>query len=98
MLCGDVGGETVGYLVGRFREANDVRRVDLAVLESMFVSTAHRSRGLGAVMVASFLQWALERGASRLMVTTYSANERAIAFYRRNGLDPLSLTLARPVG
>lgn len=98
VLCATSGETPVGYLVGRFRSGGDLRLVDTAVLESMYVDAAHRSRGVGATLIGAFQRAAADRGSGRMTVTAYAANERAIAFYRRNGFDPLSLTLARPVG
>ena len=49
--------------------------------------------GVGAALVAEFFEWARARGAQRAAVTAYAANDRAIAFYARNGFQPRSLHL-----
>lgn len=58
------------------------------------MSTVHRSLGLGSCLVEAFKQWARGRGAARLQVTAYTANERAVQFYTRHGFTGLSVELA----
>src|SRR4051812_7878046 len=69
LLALRIAGQVHGHLVGRFAHADDFRRVPVAVLESMHVSTAHRGAGAGAVLVAVFVEWARGRGAQVLSVT-----------------------------
>ncbi len=90
-----VEGEAVGYLLGYLKPASTLRPVPMAELESMYVRPAHRSQGIGQQLVDRFLAWAREQGAKRVSVTAYAANERALAFYRRNGFVPKSVTLER---
>jgi GNAT superfamily N-acetyltransferase len=92
-----VGDEPVGYAVGRRRDADSYRPVATATLESMFVRAEHRSAGVGAALVAAFTEWARAAGAQFVHVTAYVGNERAVAFYRRQGFAPLSLTFRAPV-
>src|SRR5690242_14695303 len=47
LLALRVDGEVEGHLVGRFAHADSFRRVPVAVLESMQVSTARRGAGGG---------------------------------------------------
>jgi GNAT superfamily N-acetyltransferase len=89
--------EPVGYAVGRRRDADSYRPVATATLESMFVRAEHRSAGVGAALVAAFTDWARAAGAQFVHVTAHVGNERAVAFYRRQGFAPLSLTLRAPV-
>lgn len=89
----DVGGGVVGYLVGRFREPDDFRRVSTGVLESMFVHPDHRNAGVGTALVETFLQWARDNGAGSVAVTAYAENTDAIRFYERFGWRPKHVTL-----
>lgn len=92
-----VGGEPLGYLAGRLGEADSLRTVRMATLESMHVRPEFRGLGVGAELVGRFLSWAREREASRASVTAYAANESAIRFYEREGFSPKNLTLDRGV-
>jgi GNAT superfamily N-acetyltransferase len=87
------GGRTIGYLVARIVGPYPARPVRVAELENVFVEPAERGRGVGARLVAVFTEWAAGHGARRMTVTAYAANERAIAFYRRHGFAPKSLSL-----
>lgn len=89
----DVNGTVVGYLVGRYRDANDFRIVSTAVLESMFVHPDRRNAGVGAALVEAFLQWAKASAAGSVAVTAYAENTGAIRFYERFGLRPKHVTL-----
>ncbi len=92
------GLEAVGYLAGRLRDADTLRPVGVAELESMYVREGSRDSGVGARLVEEFLGWARERGAERASVTAYAANERAIRFYERLGFAARSLSLERKIG
>jgi len=48
---------------------------------------------VGSRLVEDFVAWARERGASRLQVEAYIANDGALRFYRRHGFVPLSTQL-----
>jgi len=84
----------VGHLIGFYRQASDMWVAPRAELVSMHVHGPHRSLGLGSCLVEAFKQWARGRGAARLQVTAYAANERAVQFYMRHGFTGLSVELA----
>ena len=84
---------TIGYLAGYVRAPSSLRPVSVAELESMYVSENHRGRGVGARLVESFGAWARRRGARRVSVTAYAANEGAIRFYKRAGFRPKNVSL-----
>lgn len=92
-LLAERNGEVIGYLVGYLMRSSRLRPVKLAELESMYVREEYRSQGVGRQLVERFLEWIREQGGERVSVTAYAANERAIAFYRKMGFAPKSLTL-----
>jgi ribosomal protein S18 acetylase RimI-like enzyme len=92
-LLAETEGKGVGYLVGYVRSRSSLHPVRMAELESMYVSKAYRSRGVGQQLVSQFLEWAGAQGIERVSVTAYVANEGAVAFYKRIGFRPKSLTL-----
>jgi GNAT superfamily N-acetyltransferase len=83
----------IGHLAARLHQADTLRPVRTAELESMYVLADARDRGAGGELVGRFLERARGRGAQRVAVTAYAANDRAMRFYRRCGIAPKSLTL-----
>jgi GNAT superfamily N-acetyltransferase len=95
LLALRIAGQVHGHLVGRFAPADDFRRVPVAVLESMQVSTARRGAGGGAALLAGFVEWARGRGAQVLSVTATAANDGARRFYGAHGFAEQSVTYRR---
>lgn len=91
------GGEAIGYLAGRLGEANSLRTVRVATLESMYVREGFRGRGAGSRLVEIFLSWASDRGARQASVTAYAANEGAVRFCEREGFYLKNVTLDQSV-
>jgi len=89
----ELDGRPVASLVGRVLRENSLRPVRVADLESIYVLPGHRGAGIGSALVAHFRAWARTQEAERASVTAYAVNTGAIAFYRRHGFSPKSLTL-----
>ena len=89
--------DVIGHLVGTFAEASAMWRAPRADLVSMFVAAPWRGDGIGSRLVAYFVDWARERGAARVQVDAYAANEGALRFYRRHGFALLSESLAADI-
>ena len=94
VLVAAAGPEVVGHLVGNYAESSPMWLAPRAELVSMFVARQHRGDGVGGRLVAHFTGWARDRGAARIQVDAYAANESALRFYRRHGFAPLSESLA----
>ena len=63
-------------------------------LEDLYVSEAHRGRGIGRDLLAHLARLALDRGGARLEWWVLRTNEPALRFYRRlraRGLDELEV-------
>jgi GNAT superfamily N-acetyltransferase len=56
-----------------------------ADIGGLVVDDASRSSGIGAELLAAAETWARERGASRMVVRSRIARERAHRFYEREG-------------
>lgn len=91
----DAVARPVGYLTGYLRQADGLRTVPIAELESVFVDPAFRGQEVGARLVGAFVEWSRDRGARRVAVSAYAANDGAVRFYRRLGFAPLNVSLAR---
>jgi GNAT superfamily N-acetyltransferase len=94
VLVAVAGGTVAGHLVGAYRPASAMTLGARAELVSMYVVPGQRGAGTGSRLVAGFTAWARERGAVRLLVTAYAANDGAVRFYQRHGFAPLSVELA----
>ena len=91
----EAGNEVIAYLAGYLHGPGEVRPIISAELESMFVQRPWRSTGVGSQLIDAFLAWARAEGASRMSVTAYASNARAVAFYQRAGFQPRSVILEK---
>jgi diaminopimelate decarboxylase len=76
------GGRVVGHVYVQ-RELHPVTR-HVATL-GIAVAGDHRSRGIGAALMAEAIRWGRSVGVDKLMLSVYPSNTRAIALYRRFG-------------
>ena len=97
-LLAESAGETVGYLAGYVASGGNLRPIEVAELESMYVLEEYRGFGVGARLVEEFRRWAEARGADRASVTAYAANVGAVRFYEKTGFRPKSLSLEMGLG
>lgn len=89
--------QIVGYLNARIQEVHGIYIGLRAEIENMCVEKTDRGNGVGTLLIDEFKQWAKEKGADRLMVEAFSANDGAIRFYKKNGFEPYALTLSQEV-
>jgi ribosomal protein S18 acetylase RimI-like enzyme len=84
-------GEIAGYLVCR-------AEADVVWVESLFVDSAYRRRGIAAQLYEAAEQLAAARGGATLYNWIHPNNEPIIAFLRRRGYDVLNLVeIRRPL-
>ena len=62
-------------------------------VETVVVDARHRRRGIGRRLLAAATDWARSQGAVELVLTTWSGNAAADAFYERLGYQVLSRVL-----
>ena len=79
----DVDGRVVGLLHVYERPALEKARE--AVVQSLVVDAAQRSRGVGAALMREAEQWARERGLPAVALYTRIDRDAARAFYERLG-------------
>ncbi len=82
----------VGYLIGAPKKVS-YRTTKIAEILELGVSPQYRSQGIGTYLIKDFLEWCKARGYERVAVNAYYANDRAISFYKRQGLSPMDITL-----
>ena len=85
------GNEVIGHLVGRRYGPTDLHPITTAGLERIHVNPAHRGRGVGGLLVSSFMERVA--GVDRVVVSAYAQNTRALSFYARRGFVVRSVIL-----
>lgn len=88
VFVAELDGVVVGYVAGDMRRPHTGYYGRRAELENMFVTEAMRSHGIGGKLVEAFFGWCREQGADHVMVSAFSPNTRAIAFYEKQGFEP----------
>ncbi len=83
--------EVIGHLVGRRYGPNELHPITTAELESIHVYPTHRGRGVGGLLVSSFLERV--PAVDRVTVSAYAQNARALTFYARRGFQVRSVIL-----
>ena len=86
-----------GGLMGSYPELTPFVRLRQARLNSLWVLPEHRGRGVGGLLVDTFLDWARERGAPYAVVTAFAANPTAIRLYEAHGFGDHTVTLRAPL-
>jgi ribosomal protein S18 acetylase RimI-like enzyme len=68
-----------------------------ANVEEIVVTRPARRRGAGRLLMAAASSWARERDAEELVLTVWSGNRGAAAFYRALGYRPVNVVMARRI-
>jgi GNAT superfamily N-acetyltransferase len=92
-LLAEKNNEVIGYITGYIKKPDTLRPIKIAELESMFVKEKHRNKGVGKLLFKEFKKWSKGKRAERISVTAYSANKKAVNFYKKLRFEPKSLTL-----
>ena len=103
-------GAPIGYAILTAPDLPGGEASDLELKRIYLLSSQHGG-GAGAELMRLAVARARERGAARLLLSVYSGNPRAIAFYRKQGFDKIGdhrfyvgetgyddLVLAKPLG
>lgn len=69
-----------------------------AELESVYVRSDVRSRGIGAMLLAGAEALAVDRGCYRMQLTSRNVRHDAHRFYRDNGYELTSQGFKKPLG
>jgi ribosomal protein S18 acetylase RimI-like enzyme len=87
----------IAYIAARHKEIS-FRLSRYIEIENMGVMPAYQSRGIGHQLVNTCLDLAIDKGYSKVYVTSYYANNRALAFYEREGFSRIDLSLEKAIG
>ncbi len=80
----DTGTELVGYIGlfgGRFKKILHSAHIVIGIVNE------YRGKGLGKALFEISEQWAKDVGISRLELTVVTANEPAVALYKKRGFE-----------
>lgn len=89
-------GPLVAFLGGAPASVSRVfDRPPTARIETLYVAPSHRRRGLGRRLVELFVETAHAAGYPEIEVGTLVRDERAVAFWRAAGFDPMRVVLVR---
>jgi ribosomal-protein-alanine acetyltransferase len=79
-LVAEDEARVVGYAIAQYLTGNDVADIqNIAVVES------HRGRGIGAALLDAVLEWAVDQGASAIMLEVRADNVVAQSLYASRG-------------
>lgn len=93
----ELAGEGRLVLIARRRAGGTVGAAcfqkieDVVDLHRIVVDSTHRRAGFARVMLVAGLQWAIARGAARMLLEVDHDNEPAIALYRGHGFKQVAL-------
>jgi len=88
-LLAETGGEPAGFALYFHNFSTFVGKPGL-YLEDIYVAPAFRQAGIGLAFFRALAKIALARDCGRIEWSVLHWNERAIAFYRRLGAEPMA--------
>lgn len=95
-IIAEVDHQPVGYLIGGPKEL-DYRTVTMAEIHNTGVTPIHRSKGIGSKLIRYFRDWCKDQGYQKMYVNSYFANDKAVAFYKKQGMSPIDISLEMDV-
>jgi GNAT superfamily N-acetyltransferase len=84
ILLAEVGDNSVGFASYFYTFSTFLARPGIW-LDDLYVDEGWRSRGVGKALLVHLARLAKSRSCGRIDWTVATANERGLAFYRRNG-------------
>lgn len=93
-LIAEDGDKKVGYLAASPKEI-DYRKSKYFEVENMGVSPEYRSQGIGKLLLQKCFDYAKQNGFQKAFVISYANNIKAVEFYKRNGFEPIDISLER---
>lgn len=76
--------KSVGYVALAIKDFG-YRKSRYVEIENIGVDPEYRSQGIGNRLMEETEKWAKEQNATKLYVSAYCGNKRAIGFYKKNG-------------
>lgn len=100
VFVADVEGRVVGYVIVEMQQVSylDIlveRRV--AYIADISVLKSYQGEGIGHLLFQECVVWGKARGADSLDLMVWNFNQRAITFYARHGMAPMSRNMSLPL-
>lgn len=93
LIAQGVDGAPLGFISLTVRK--DVAGIERGHVADLAVTERARRAGVGRALMRAGEAWARERGLPAVTLDVWSTNTRALAFYRRLGYSPESLSLIK---
>lgn len=84
--------KAVGYIVCLPKDFG-YRKSKCVEIGNMGVSPDYRSKGIGSMLIKKGIEWAKKKGYKKIYASSYSNNQKAILFYKKNGFSEIDLGL-----
>ena len=81
--------DTIGFVVGRIVLGGTVETQYEAEIYNIAVTEGEHGRGRGQLLFNAFHSACLEKNAVNIWLEVRESNHKAIAFYERNGFEPV---------
>ena len=91
-LIAYLGGKAVGY-IALAKKNFGYRKSRYVEVENIGVRPEYRSQGIGKKLINEATKWAKKQNASKLYISAYWGNKKAINFYKKNGFYEIGLEL-----
>ena len=91
-----LGKIPVGYVALAVKDFG-YRKSKYIEIENIGVDPEYRSQGIGKQLLGATTNWAKEQMATKLFVSAYWKNKRAINFYKKNGFYESGLELDKKI-
>lgn len=95
-LVAEDEGVLVGYIAASPKDIT-YRKSKYIEIDNMGVIPEYRSQGVGKMLMDECLKIAKERGFQKAYVNCYSANDKAINFYKKNGFGMIDVILDKVI-
>ena len=96
IFIGEVDDQPIGYVMVLVSERQDdpyCYGMKTVIIDQLSVNPEYRSKGYGEALMHHVFDLAKSLGVKMLMLSVWSFNERAIAFYERQGFTSRSLRM-----
>ena len=90
------GREAVGYVALAIKDFG-YRKSKYVEIENMGVDPKYRSQGIGTHLIRAACDWAKIIGATKLWVSAYPQNTKAVNFYKKNGFYETGVELDKDI-
>ncbi len=91
------GGNVLG-MVGLHLERCYESNSSCVRIMALVVGSEHRGRGVGRILVSAAEDWARQRGAREIMLTTHKRRAEAHRFYVSMGYEATGYRFYKPLG